>query len=156
MIAKKIEEGVKEKYQIIFIESICNDKTVVENNIKTVKGCPECPGRLKLEIGLPSQPFKEVVPANITVDDDNRRISAFSEQPADGRDGKADALSTFGSFSSETSVGTGNDAQVKLGIFFATGVAAQTLSEGFRCALASKDTNACSFTLTKEVKVEEK
>ena len=33
-----------------------------------MKGCPECPGRLKLEIGLPSQPFKEVVPVNITTE----------------------------------------------------------------------------------------
>jgi len=33
-----------------------------------VKGYPECPGRLKLEIGLPSQPFKEVVPVNITTE----------------------------------------------------------------------------------------
>lgn len=46
--------------------------------------------------------------------------------------GKDDSLSTFGSFSNETSSNC-----VKLGVFFATGVAAQTLSEGFKKSLSN-------------------
>ena len=41
-----------------------------------------------------------------------------------------DALSTFGSFESETKAGS-----VTLGVFFATGVAAQALAEGVRCGI---------------------
>lgn len=42
-----------------------------------------------------------------------------------------DALSTFGSFSSNTNTTNG----VSIGIFFSTGVAAQNLSRGFMCAV---------------------
>lgn len=44
---------------------------------------------------------------------------------------KQDALSTFGSFE-----GSGKTSEVELGVFFATGVAASHLAEGFKCKLA--------------------
>ncbi|MEM7060644.1 MAG: hypothetical protein AAF557_23940 [Pseudomonadota bacterium] len=97
-----------------------------------------------------------VIPKDIDVGEHgSRRIAAFSEQPNGDRKGKEDALSTFGSFSGDTAVGADGKTEVKLGVFFATGVAAQTLSEGFRCALATKDSNACSFNVTKTVKATE-
>ena len=67
---------------------------------------------------------------------DEPRIHAFGE----GDKATTDALSTFGSFNNETKVD-----KVTLGIFFATGVAAQNLSNGFKCALG-KSHKDCSTT----------
>ncbi|WP_413206861.1 hypothetical protein [Rhodospirillum sp. A1_3_36] len=70
-----------------------------------------------------------------------RQITAHGAQTKDGDnllEGEQDALSTFGSFSSDTAING-----VKLGVFFATGVAAQNLSVGFSCAVDGVP-NACS------------
>ena len=56
--------------------------------------------------------------------------------------GKEDALSTFGSFTSDNSAGV--NPVVKLGVFFATGVAAQNLAEGFACAIATNPPGWCA------------
>jgi len=50
-----------------------------------------------------------------------------------------DALSTFGSFSSTT-----ESDKVKLGVFFATGVAAQSLAEGFKCGVGPRHKDCTS------------
>lgn len=52
-----------------------------------------------------------------------------------------DALSTFGSFSSETKVNN-----VTLGVFFATGIAAANLSQGFQCSVGSSHKDCTSQT----------
>lgn len=66
-----------------------------------------------------------------------RRIAAFGAGEGESK-GIEDALSTFGSFSNNTSVNG-----VTLGVFFATGVAAQRLSEGFRCAVSKNSVSDC-------------
>ena len=113
---------------------------------------PEAGGTPQITVGVKQADIAivpTVVPKEIPVDaTDDRRIAAFGKQQANGKEGKQDALSTFGSFSTTTSAGQGA-AAVELGIFFATGVAAQTLSEGFRCALANtKDMKACTITIS--------
>lgn len=37
MIAEHLSKNMKEKYQLIWIESICNDETIIAENIKKVK-----------------------------------------------------------------------------------------------------------------------
>ena len=37
MIQDFLKENIKEKYQLIFIESICHDEKIVADNIKKVK-----------------------------------------------------------------------------------------------------------------------
>ncbi|MEM9010727.1 MAG: hypothetical protein AAGE18_05825 [Pseudomonadota bacterium] len=83
-----------------------------------------------------------IVPGSIGVAGDDpggaaRKIYATGSD--DGESGPPqDALSTFGSFSGDTSTG-----QVQLGVFFATGVAAQRLSEGFRCGVGQGRPSDC-------------
>ena len=67
---------------------------------------------------------------SITPQAERQQILAFGADSADGK-GETDALSTFGSFSSESTT-----QSVGLGTFFATGLAAQNLSNGFKCKLA--------------------
>ena len=112
---------------------------------------PEAGGSPQITVGVRQANIAvvpTVVPNEVDVASADRRIAAFGADQAGGRAGKTDALSTFGSFSSTSAVGVG-DARVQLGIFFATGVAAQTLSEGFRCALASiEEQKAGTITIT--------
>lgn len=54
----------------------------------------------------------------------------------DGKDGIQDALSTFGSFDA-----SGESGSVELGTFFATGVAASRLAEGFKEKIQKKQQN---------------
>ena len=82
-----------------------------------------------------------VIPKDVPLpDSQERRIHAFGEDTPAGRPGAADALSTFGSFQNTTTGG-----KVGLGVFFATGVAAQNISEGFSCAVvvAENKTTQC-------------
>lgn len=79
-----------------------------------------------------------VIPSDVSLDgteNATRRIASHG----DGDPGKEDALSTFGSFSSDAKTD-----QVNLGIFFATGVAAQTLAEGFKCSLSGASDGNCT------------
>lgn len=79
-----------------------------------------------------------VIPADVPPlpgeNEPTRRIAAFGSGPT----GLEDALSTFGSFSNNTKVG-----EVELGVFFATGVAAQRLSQGFCYAVAANASPKC-------------
>lgn len=80
---------------------------------------------------------------------EDRRIAAFGAKKNGESEAEQDALSTFGSFSSNSSAGRSetqvNKSGVELGVFFSTGIAAQKLAEGFKCSLASKgNTNACT------------
>lgn len=36
-MAEHLEKNMKEKYQLIWIESICNDENIIAENIKKVK-----------------------------------------------------------------------------------------------------------------------
>ena len=56
-----------------------------------------------------------------------------------GLGSETDALSTFGSFSSDSTT-----ESVGLGTFFATGVAAQNLSNGFKCKLSNGTHYECT------------
>lgn len=56
-----------------------------------------------------------------------------------GEHSETDALSTFGSFASDSTT-----QSVGLGTFFATGVAAQNLSNGFKCKLANGTHYECN------------
>ena len=91
------------------------------------------------DVPLPNDPFSEVVEdeqENITTTKSgqktaSRNIRSFGENKTDEEgkpvSGREDALSTFGSFSNTTSPNC-----VTLGVFFATGVAAQNISDGFK------------------------
>lgn len=84
-----------------------------------------------------------VVPADVTLPDQDhatRNIRSFGKAE-NGKSPSEDALSTFGSFSSDTQVN-----QVKLGIFFATGVAAQNISAAFACSINSAGHQDCPLT----------
>lgn len=78
-----------------------------------------------------------VIPNDVSLDGTEkatRRIAGFGK----GTDGTEDALSTFGSFSNTTKIN-----EVTLGVFFATGVAAQNLSSGFGCAMSDGKAEHC-------------
>lgn len=80
-----------------------------------------------------------IIPKNaITGQADNQEVRAFGADTAAGA-GEIDALSTFGSFSGDTTTGS-----VNLGTFFATGLAAQNLSNGFKCQLAQGSHYDCT------------
>ncbi len=75
-----------------------------------------------------------IVPKDVPVDPSKRKIVSFGE----GSDSRQDALSVFGSFSGDAEVN-----KTKIGVFFATGVAAQNLSEGFRCGTSGNQLEGC-------------
>lgn len=91
-----------------------------------------------------------VIPKEIPLppDQTSRNIRSHGEEKsgggkgANGNDiplaGKEDALSTFGSFSNQTKTDC-----VTLGVFFATGVAAQNISEGFKESLKNGKSGEC-------------
>lgn len=84
-----------------------------------------------------------VVPKEIEIKDNSgfdRKILANGDPSGEGEQATSnfDALSTFGSFSNETAL-----EKVTLGVFFATGVAAQNLSSGFQCALSEGKHKNC-------------
>jgi hypothetical protein len=70
-----------------------------------------------------------VIPKDIPLPEKqtSRNIRSFSPEDGKDTDGAEDALSTFGSFSNQTSSNC-----VTLGVFFATGVAAQNISKGLQ------------------------
>lgn len=97
-------------------------------------------------IGLPDAVLREAVANGAKFDRlmaSDRRITGNRDvQLSDGKPteyGSQDALSTFGSFSSSTESGS-----VKLGVFFATGVAAQSLAEGFKCGVGPQHEDCTS------------
>lgn len=104
----------------------------------------------ELAVGL-KQANAAVVPTVIPKDvplgfKDNRRIAGHGGQissnlpgASEPLEGLEDALSTFGSFSGQTQVN-----EVNLGVFFATGVAAQNLADGFRCAASDNAAHGCA------------
>lgn len=78
-----------------------------------------------------------VIPKDVPIPNDkntNRKIVAHGQ---DSKNAKQDALSTFGSFSNTT-----KPDNVNLGIFFATGVAAQNISNGFKCGVMDASAQA--------------
>ena len=91
-----------------------------------------------------------VIPEGVTLPEDqqSRNIRSHDGQSAGGGqdnagndvplEGKEDSLSTFGSFSNATSANC-----VTLGVFFATGVAAQNISLGFKESLKSGAKSSC-------------
>ena len=87
-----------------------------------------------------------VIPNDVQLPEgqESRNIrSHCEEKPGGGKDelplqGKEDALSTFGSFSNTTQANC-----VSLGVFFATGVAAQNISEGFKESLKAGNKQEC-------------
>ena len=96
------------------------------------------PTTIPKEIPLEVNGTTKTVESDGTITDSivpvSRNIRSFGEDTVD-KDGKPisgreDALSTFGSFSSQTSTNC-----VGLGVFFATGVAAQNVSKGFEKSL---------------------
>ena len=74
------------------------------------------------------------VPAKDLSNPDKQKIRGLGE----GTTNPEDALSTFGSFESDTTTNS-----VGIGTFFATGVAAQRLAEGIKCKFADKKSDNC-------------
>lgn len=72
-----------------------------------------------------------VVPKDVPLANKDSRMILANGVPEKGGSSEYDALSTFGSFSNTTKTG-----EVQLGIFFATGIAAQNLSRGFQCGVS--------------------
>ena len=71
----------------------------------------------------------------VTVADDAGNVSLIDSQATDGAGNPfTDALSVLGQFDLEA--GSQGGPNVRLGRFFATGLAARTLSQGFACDLA--------------------
>ncbi len=75
-----------------------------------------------------------IVPKDVEVDPKKRKIVSFGQ----GSESRQDALSVFGSFSGNAEVN-----KTQIGVFFATGVAAQNLSEGFRCGTSGNQLEGC-------------
>lgn len=69
------------------------------------------------------------------------KLAADGETVVERQKPAKDAFSTFGQFSAAV---TGATAKTALGKFFATGLAAQKISDGFSCALSEGTSAACT------------
>lgn len=93
------------------------------------------PGAVDFAVGFKQADIAVVptiVPGDVPTDGGPRQIVSHG----DGEE--QDTLSVFGSFSNDTSVNS-----TKIGVFFATGIAAQNLSDGFRCATSAIASEGC-------------
>lgn len=79
--------------------------------------------------------------ADLTIGYKDKNIAVVPVQPEATAPGNSDALSTLGQFELNADA---NQVKAGLGKFFATGMAARVLSEGFRCAVSDGKHLSCT------------